>query len=125
MSTILYVEDDLVLAKTVERMLGRIAPDARVIHLLSVDAAIKVLGLVRVDLVLSDFNVFGPKTGLDLLEHVVALHIPTPFIFLSSDERCEGRGVPWLRKPCPPSHIRDAVMAVLDPPKVVMEVSHA
>lgn len=123
MTAILYVEDDATLASTVIRLIKRTIPEARVIHTLSVDAAITALGLVQVALVISDFNVFGPKTGGDLLDHVQAMRNPPPFLFVSSDERCAGRGVPWLEKPASAAALREAVLVASDPPKVVMEVA--
>ena len=122
MTIILHVEDDLTIASTVARLLKRTLPEVRVIHTLTVDAAITALGICQVQLVLSDYKVFGSKTGADLLEHVQAMRNPPPFVFLSSDERCADRSVPWLQKPASATAIRYAVLVAIDPPKVVVDI---
>jgi CheY-like chemotaxis protein len=123
---ILLVEDDLTVARMLERLIRRTVSQAcEVVHRTTAQAAILCLRLCGEDqyaLVVSDFNL-EQGTGGDVLAFRDSMANPPPFIFLSSDERCRGRGVPVLQKPCEPSAIRGAVLAAIDPPKVVMEVA--
>ena len=119
MIRILIVEDDLSIARANERLIRRAVTSAvEVVTTALGEVAIAELAIGGYDLVVSDFNLGGEATGADVL----AAAGSTPFLFLSSDERIEDRGVPWLSKPCAPSELRAAVLVLLDPPKIVIDV---
>lgn len=67
------------------------------------------------DLVISDWNLIGPRTGGDVLEWIEthASHLVRRFLFLSSDEAAKGRGVPWVEKGTDVPVLRSTIENVL------------
>lgn len=121
---VLLVEDDATIARATEKLIRRAAQSAcEVIVVDSAEAAILLIGCEDFDLVVSDYNLAGPRTGADVLAAVQADARRTPFLFVSSDETIASLGVPYLEKPCSPSALRTTVRELLeDPPKVVREM---
>lgn len=130
---ILIVEDEIAIARATERLIRRVVTTAvEVVAVVTGEAAMARLTSSSFDAIISDCNLLpGGATGLDVLAASRALPNPPRFLFLTSDERCEGRGVPFLSKPASPSELRAAIAKLLDidQPKVVKEMpldySHA
>ncbi|HEY6038675.1 MAG TPA: response regulator [Kofleriaceae bacterium] len=128
MTRILLVEDDEVLARTTERLLRRTvdALEVRVAH--TAEVAILLLTHPDVaggafDLVISDWNLAGARHGGDVRDFVRAMSAPPAFLFLSSEEALmAATGERYLVKPCSPRELRDAVQALIDPPKTVVDM---
>jgi CheY-like chemotaxis protein len=123
---ILIVEDDHEVARLVERLIRRTAASAlEIVRVVTGEAAIALLTTCDpFDAVVSDCHLGGGATGLDVLAVSRALPTPPPFLFLTSDERAQGLGVPCLAKPCSLNEIRAALAKLLDvdQPKVVKEM---
>lgn len=111
---VLLVEDDTKIARSIERLLRRSVTSAlEVVTVARGEDAALELAHGRFDLVISDYNLAGAARGDDVMAFVRTLANPPAFLFLSSDERCERLGVPYLTKPCPPSEVLAAVLRLL------------
>ena len=105
MMTILIVDDDEMLARSLSRVLVRLG---HICHLArSVDAALRTLAVVRPDLLLSDFDLGECCTGADLAcWSLNAFHVPVVLMSAHNIERVRAEldavgvtDVPVLTKP--------------------------
>jgi len=126
---ILIVEDDEVLARSTERLLRRaIAGEVDFRHATTAEVAILLLSCPDVaggafDLCLSDWNLGGSRHGGDVRDFVRSMRVPPAFLFLSSEEALmAATGERYLVKPVAPRELRDAVLALVDPPKTVVDM---
>lgn len=116
MIRVLLVEDDHAIARSVERLIRRaLTQSTEIVHRATAEQAITCLRLAGEDpytLVISDCNLSGTQTGLDVLAAAREYAPQTKFMFVSSDDRCAGQGVPFLEKPAS-SELRAAVLELL------------
>lgn len=112
---VLYIEDDEVLARSILRFFRRYFPDAVVSRVDSCDAAVACLKSIQFDVVLSDFDLAAGGSGGDVLTWIEQSqpHLKPRFLFLSGDDACAERGVPWLEKPCSLAALAAAIADVL------------
>lgn len=123
---ILLVEDDAAIARATMRLLRRLDRAVEVVHMYTGEAAIVALGSAQLgpfDLVVSDYNLDGFATGADVLAAVRMLSPQPKFLFVSSDERIQVLGQPYIEKPARLSELRELILKLLDDelPKVVRE----
>lgn len=125
---ILLVEDEGAIARCTERLIRRAATCAvEFVHVTTAEHAAMLLLMPGdaggpFDLVISDYNLDGIETGADVLAVARSLPSPPAFLFMSSDERASRLGVRCLEKPCAPSELRAAVLALIEPAKTVCEM---
>jgi DNA-binding response OmpR family regulator len=104
---ILHVEDDPLVARAIASVLRRAGYD--VVSASTFGDAVLALKRSYFDAIVSDFNLGGAATGADVLAFAGA----TPFMFLTSDDRADGLGVPRFDKPCAPAAIREALASLV------------
>lgn len=117
---VLIVEDNEQIQRTLGRLLRRQFGDVDLCIADNADLAIEHLTASvldrEFDLVISDWNLVGPRTGGDVLhwigEH--ASHLAKRFLFVSSDDAAQGHGVPWLDKGGDITELRTTIQHVLD-----------
>jgi len=117
MTRILYIEDDALVARSVMRCIRSIVPDAKVTHVDDYDRAVACLEGAAFDVVLSDYDL-APGTrgsGGSLLTWIEKNQpaLKQRFIFLSSNDACGARGVPWLEKPATKDELAAALTYAL------------
>lgn len=111
---ILVVEDDATIARAYERLIRRILRTAcEIVVADNAEAAILLVQTEDFDLVVSDYNLAGERTGADVLAAVRSTPSATAFLFVSSDEAVEALGAPFLSKPCPVGELRSAIGAAI------------
>jgi DNA-binding response OmpR family regulator len=116
---ILVIEDEPNLRRTIMRMLRRMFGEVDMHGVDNADEAINQLRDAMLDkpfdLVLSDFNLVGPRTGGDVLEwiHTHASYLVDRFVFLTSDDRARQLHPRYLEKPCEPDVLRALIEATI------------
>lgn len=83
MRTVLLVEDEVLIADMIRRMLKRSAEIGPVLHARDMPEALELLRNTHVDLVLLDINLSAEQSGLDLADHL-NFNRPLPIIYLTS-----------------------------------------
>ncbi len=81
--TVLLVEDEVLIADMIGRMLRRSPEIGPVLHARDMPEALEHLDSMHVDLVLLDINLSAEQSGLDLADHL-NFNRPIPIIFLTS-----------------------------------------
>ncbi len=113
LKSILVVEDDLSTSNLIERVIRSIQPGLNLEWTTTAEEAIKLINDASekkrpcpFNLVISDFYLDGPKTGLDFWNHIQRVYPDVPFVLMSSTDvndfldDDETRTVPYfLRKP--------------------------
>ncbi len=111
--SVLIVEDDLSISNLMERVIRSIAPGVNLEWATSAEEALKLVDTSSkespsspYDLVISDFYLDGPKTGLDFWNIFRKTHPGVPFVLMSTAdlndflENEDEQSVPFfLRKP--------------------------
>lgn len=108
---LLILEDDLLLGKALQRSLEReFSGGAAVAG--SVREARSLLEMVDFYAVLSDVEVIGPETGIDLYREVQRKwpELASRWVFCSGHHGDFPEGVQVLRKPVSPSEVRRALL---------------
>jgi len=102
----LVIEDDASIRRTLIHALRRTFPGVNTIVAESADEAIALLQESACegpafDLITSDFNLLGTRTGGDVLDWIQAhlSHLESRFVFVSGNDAIRLRGVPYLEKP--------------------------
>lgn len=113
MIRVLVVEDDPLIARGYERLIRRRFSPCDIVVVNSAEIAVVMLFTQDFDLVISDFDLAGKRTGADVLEAVRADLNRPAFLFVSGNEVVETLGAPFLDKPCAPSALRDAIGAAI------------
>lgn len=119
--TILHIEDDETIRKTIERILHRMFPASNIIGAASGEDALQALQEdPNYDLVISDWDIDGYVNGGDVFAWVRE-HEPKllkRYIFLSGNmdakEMCSMADIPFIEKPARPFEIRHILHAVLE-----------
>lgn len=83
MARILIVEDEVLIAGTIERYLRKQGHES-VGNAISYEEAVQMLEAEKPDLILLDIRLNGEKTGIDVAQYIREKNIETPFIFLTS-----------------------------------------
>jgi len=116
---VLLVEDCADIQRVLARLLRRQYGDVDVWVSDNADLAIEYLKesvLEReFDLIICDWNLIGPRTGGDVLEWVEThvSHLVKRFLFLTSDESAQDRGVPCVAKGSDVPVLRSTIQNVL------------
>jgi CheY-like chemotaxis protein len=117
MTRILYVEDDALVARSVMRCIRAIVPDVDVTHVDDYEQAITCLQGAAFDVVLSDYDLApGTRGSGGSLLTWIEKNLPDlkqHFVFLSSNDACGERGVPWLEKPATKDELAAALTYAL------------
>jgi CheY-like chemotaxis protein len=82
--TVLIVEDDFFCRAIMEKTVRDYSLDLKIITAVSEVAALEILKATPVDLVISDYYLEGPGTGLDLCKKVIANYPNTKCVMMSS-----------------------------------------
>jgi DNA-binding NarL/FixJ family response regulator len=118
----LVIEDEPSIRRALLSFLRRMFPEAELHAVDSADGAIEQLRNALLDkpfdLIISDFNLVGPRTGGDVLEwiHIHATYLVDRFVFLTSDDRARRLHPRFLEKPCDPATLRAAIEATMQGP---------
>lgn len=98
---VLLIEDDPVLQRTTTRMIRKIYPDARVIVADNADAAIADLQVHDIEVVVSDYDLLGNKTGGDVFRWVQANkpQLVDRYVFFTGNDAPESMHYRYVRKP--------------------------
>lgn len=129
---LLYIEDNVDVRRSVLRML-RLWYDIEVDEFRIADSADEAIAHIRdcelgrgFDFVLSDFDLRGPKTGLDVLmwvrEHVSRLE--DRFLFLSGNPDFDKSHLRWVVKGEDPKVLRAAIDDMLTKPVLTDQKGH-
>lgn len=116
---VLIVEDDAQLRRVLIRLMRHMFDDIDPWAAESADQAIEYLREAALDrpfdLVISDFNLLGTRTGGDIIEWIRdhASYLENRFLFLSSDERAKKFHRNWLPKPAEAADLRAAIQVTL------------
>lgn len=104
---VLVIEDSAPLRRAIIGILRRTFPGVDTLAAETADDAIALLEQSACkgpafDLVISDYNLLGWRTGGDVLDWIQAhlSYLERRFVFLSSDPAIQLRGVPFFDKPC-------------------------
>lgn len=117
---VLLIEDNVYLQRTFSRMIRVFYGASSHVQIVdSADGAIQaILDSVidhQFDVVISDYNLVGAKTGADVLnwikEHTP--HLERRFLFLSGNPDVKKLHPHWIEKPCDTAQLRAAISAVL------------
>jgi CheY-like chemotaxis protein len=120
---VLVIEDNANLRKAMIGVLRRAFPG---VDVLAAESADEAIGLLQesacegppFDLVLSDYNLLGWRTGGDVLDWIQAhlSYLEKRFVFLSSDDAIQLRGVPFFDKPCDLDELRATLRQLVAQP---------
>jgi DNA-binding NtrC family response regulator len=81
---LLIVEDDLFCRKVVERAIREYSQDITIYSAESEYEALKILATCSCDIVISDYYLEGPVTGLELCRKIVSLYPKTKCVMMSN-----------------------------------------
>jgi CheY-like chemotaxis protein len=117
----LVVEDDANVRRATISIVRRTFPGVDIIAAESADEAIGLLEESACkgppfDLIVSDYNLLGTRTGGDVLDWIQAhlSYLEKRFVFLASDDAIRLRGVPFFEKPCDINELRVALRQLVD-----------
>lgn len=116
----LVVEDDANVRRSTISILRRTFPGIDTIAAESADEAIGLLEESACegpafDLVVSDYNLLGVRTGGDVLDWIQAhlSYLEKRFVFIASDDAIRLRGVPYFDKPCDLNELRATLRQIV------------
>lgn len=117
---VLVIEDDANTRRTLIRALRYIFPGVDPVAAESADQAIRLLQESACqgpafDLVTSDYNLGGIRTGGDVLDWIQThlSYLGRRFVFVSGNDAIRLRGVPYLEKPFAFDDFRTAVRSLV------------
>jgi CheY-like chemotaxis protein len=112
---VLLIEDDPKLQATTSRMIKKVLPDSHVVVADNADAAIADLkNHENVVVIVSDYDILGDKTGLDVFRWVQANRpdLVGRYLFFSGNTDVEGQGAAVLMKPAGLADFKSAVLSL-------------
>lgn len=112
---VLLIEDEPKLQASTAKMIGKVLPDSHVVIADNADAAIADLQHHgNVVLVVSDYDILGDKTGLDVFRWVQQHqpHLVNRYLFFSGNNAVEDQGAAVLLKPAGIADFKAAVLAL-------------
>jgi CheY-like chemotaxis protein len=112
---VLLIEDDPKLQATTSRMIRKVLPDSHVVVADNADAAIADLqNHANVVVIVSDYDILGDKTGLDVFRWVQANRpdLVGRYLFFSGNTDVEGQGAAVLMKPAGLADFKAAVLSL-------------
>lgn len=117
---VLVIEDDASVRRALIGALRRVFPGVDTIAAESADEAIMLLRESACegpafDLITSDYNLLGARTGGDVLDWIQAhlSHLESRFVFVSGNDAIRLRGVPFLEKPFVFADLREVLHGVV------------
>lgn len=117
---VLVIEDSAIIRRTLIGALCRMFPGVDTITAESADEAIALLQESACegpafDLITSDYNLLGTRTGGDVLDWIQAhlSHLESRFVFVSGNEAIRLRGVPFLEKPFVFADLREVLHGIV------------
>jgi CheY-like chemotaxis protein len=110
---VLLIEDDPALQRSTTRMIRKIYPDARVIVADNADAAIADLQVHDIEVVVSDYDLIGNKTGGDVFTWVQANqpHLVDHYVFFTGNDAPQAMHYRFVQKPADVSELKRGLTA--------------
>lgn len=113
---VLIVDDDRAVCEAVAALLAKWGWDVEICADIE---AVKLQGLRPPDLIVSDYDLGGSRTGLDAIADLRTAHGPVPALVISGSstpemrERVMRENLVLLHKPVRPAQLRSAILSVL------------